>query len=405
MQVCAAALVEVNADALGLLPVNGAQDAVEPPRDVLAGSAQRGGEASVRELVHGDPASPYANGDVHGKHGCCLTDKRGLARDAKGATVLAARWSGSRAAGKGNATRERMQQPPQQQVSREEELVDEAGVETFPASDAPGWNPTHAGAPAHERGLMAEHGHEVLRTLLRADVERLSRPCADVEQRRRAREEIVSRALLAAGRAVVREPVDEALRVRTLESEQLGAMREASCVIFAARYDGDDISGIAALLALSRGLNHARLRRNVRFVAFADAAPVSGCARYAERLWTGGVGVQAMVSLARLDLARDHEASLLFVGNLRSRRLVHACVDVFEMASRIGARALAVPSWMPGVRAADHAPFREHGWPAMMVADGPPWRRVRSAGAPDVDRIAAAVPGLVAVAIRLAGGV
>jgi hypothetical protein len=297
-----------------------------------------------------------------------------------------------------------MQQPPQQQVSREEELVDEAGVETFPASDAPGWNPTHAGAPAHQRELTAEHGHEVLRALLRADVERLSRTFADVEQRRRAREEIVSRALLAAGRAVVREPVDDGLRVRTLESEQIGAMREASCVIFGARYDADDISGIAALLALSRGLTHARLRRNVRFVAFADAAPVSGYARYAERLWTGGVGVQAMVSLARLDLARDHDASLLFVGNLRSRRLVHACVDVFEMASRIGARALALPSWMPGVRAADHAPFRGHGWPAVMVADGPPWR-VRSAGAPDVDRIAAAVPGLVAVAIRLAGGV
>jgi len=296
-----------------------------------------------------------------------------------------------------------MQQPPQEHATREEELVDEAGVETFPASDAPGWNPTHAGAPAH-REIMPEHGHEALRTQLRADVERLSRPMADREQRRRAREEIVSRALLAAGRAVVREPVDDALRVRTLESEQLGAMHEASCVIFGARYDGDDISGVAALLALSRGLVHARARRNIRFVAFADAEPVSGSARYADRLWTGGVGVQAMVSLARVDLARNHEASLLFVGNLRSRRLLRSCVDVFELASRIGARPLPLPSWLPGLRAGDHAAFREHGWPAMMVADGPPWR-VRSPEAPDVDRIAAAVPGLVAVALRLAGGV
>jgi hypothetical protein len=125
--------------------------------------------------------------------------------------------------------------------------------------------------------------------------------------------------------------------------------------------------------------------------------------RYAERLWTGGVGVQAMVSLARVDLARDHEAALLFVGNMRSRRLLHTCVDVFAVASRISARALTLPSWLPGMRS-DHAPFRRHGWPAMMVADGPPWR-VRSASAPDVDRIAAAVPGLVAVAQRLAGGV
>jgi hypothetical protein len=332
------------------------------------------------------------------------TDKRGLALEAKG-SLRGAGLAGEvqRKAG--------MHQPPQQHqqpasrdphASREEELVDEAGVETFPASDAPGWNPTHAGAPVH-REPMPEQGHEVLRALLRADVERLSRPFADLEQRRRAREEIVSRALLGAGRAVVREPVDDALRVRTLESEQLGAMREASCVILGARYDGDDISGIAALLAVSRGLTHARLRRNVRFVAFADAAPIAGSARYAERLWTGGVGVQAMVSLARVDLARDHEASLLFVGSLRSRRLARACVDVFGMASRIGARALALPSWLPGVRGDDHAPFRAHGWPSLMVADGPPWR-IRSAGAPDVDRIAAAVPGLVAVAIRLAGG-
>jgi hypothetical protein len=111
-----------------------------------------------------------------------------------------------------------------------------------------------------------------------------------------------------------------------------------------------------------------------------------------------------MVSLARVDLARDHEAALLFVGNMRARQLVHTCVDVFAVASRISARALALPSWLPGMRTSDHASFRRHGWPAIMVADGPPWR-VRSAAAPDVDRIAAAVPGLVAVAQRLAGGV
>jgi Peptidase family M28 len=295
-----------------------------------------------------------------------------------------------------------MQQPPHEDLSREEELVDEAGVETFPASDAPGWNPTHAGAPAH-REVVVEHGHEVLRTMLRVDVERLSRRIEDPDERRRAREEIVSRALLGAGRAVVREPVDQALRVRTLESEQLGAVREASCVIFGARYDGDDISGIAALLSLSRGLAHLRLRRNVRFVAFADAANVSGSATYAERLWTGGVGVHAMVSLARLDLARDHEASLLFVGSMRTRHLLRVCADMFGTTSRITARAIALPSWFPGLRSADHVAFRRHGWPAVMVADGPPWR-IRSAGAPDVDRIAAAVPGLVSVATRLAGG-
>jgi hypothetical protein len=323
------------------------------------------------------------------------TDKRGLAEEAKGAGG-APHWQGECKA-------ERMQQPPQEQVSHEEELVDEAGAETFPASDAPGWNPTHAGAPVH-REIVPEHGHEVLRAQLRTDVERLSRPVADMEERRRVREEIVSRALLGAGRAVVREPVDEGLHVRTLESEQVGAMRDASCVIFGARYDGDDISGVAALLALCRGVAHARLRRSIRFVAFADAPPLSGSARYAERLWTGGVGVHAMVSLARVDLSRDHEASLLFVGNMRTRRLLHQCKEVFEMASRVNARAIPLPSWLPGVRSGDHASFRQHGWPAILIADRPPWR-ARSPGAPDVDRIAAAMPGLVAMALRLASGV
>jgi hypothetical protein len=292
-------------------------------------------------------------------------------------------------------------QPPQEHASREEELVDEAGAETFPASDAPAWNPTHAGGPVH-RELAPERTHEALRALLRADVERLSRPIADLDQRRRAREEIVSRAMLAAGRAVVREPVDNSLLVRTVACEHIGAMREASSVIFGARYDADDVSGVAALLAISRGLTDARLHRNVRFVAFADAPPLVGSVGYASRLWTGGAGVHAMVSLARLDLTRDHEASLLFVGKLGSRRLVRRCAEAFETASRIGARALALPSWVPGVRASDHAPFWDLGWPALMVADGPPWR-VGSAGAPDVDRIAAAVPGLIAVAARLAG--
>jgi hypothetical protein len=296
-----------------------------------------------------------------------------------------------------------MEQPPQHSV--DDELVDEVGDETFPASDAPGWSPTHVGGPLSSPSPLAtEHGPEAVRALLRADIERLSRsfPDFDFTQRRSAREETVAHAMLGAGRAVVREPVDEGLEVRTVESEQLGIQRDASSVLLGARYDLDDVSGVAALLSLARALAPLRLMRSVRFVAFADAPPQSGSGRYAERLWVGGVGVHATVSLVRLDLTRDREASLLLIGGFRSAALVGGAGEAFRRASRVGLRTLSLPAWLPGLRASDYAEFLRRGWPSMMVVDRPPWR-ARAAGTPDVDRIAAAIPGLVAMTTRLAG--
>ena len=314
----------------------------------------------------------------------------------------AAGRKGSRAIvlGRLDATVAGMEQPPQHSV--DDELVDEVGDETFPASDAPGWSPTHVGGP-FSSPLATEHGPEAVRALLRADVERLSRSFPDFTQRRSAREETVAHAMLGAGRAVVREPVDEGLEVRTVESEQLGIHRDASSVLLGARYDLDDVSGVAALLALARALAPLRLMRSVRFVAFADAPPQSGSGRYAERLWVGGVGVHAMVSLVRLDLTRDREASLLLIGGFRSAALVAGAGEAFRRASRVGLRTLSLPAWLPGLRASDYAEFLRRGWPSMMVVDRPPWR-ARAAGTPDVDRIAAAIPGLISMTTRLAGG-
>jgi hypothetical protein len=285
----------------------------------------------------------------------------------------------------------------------EEELVDETAAASFPASDAPGWSALHAGVPSH-RLWLAEHGRE-LRSSLRADVERLH-AATDGEPKRGVLEDLVARAMLDAGRAVMREPVDDALRARNVEAEQLGTLRGAPSVVIAARYDSSDASGTAVLLALVRALSATRTRRTLRFVAFATAA---GSARYAARLRMEGASVHSMVSIARLDLSRARGGSgVVFVGNLSSASVARAARDAFHSSSRIRVRAIALPAWVPGVRVSDHAAFWEQGWRAVMVADALPWRlaprRSSSAPTPDVDQMAAAVPGLAAGVIRLAGG-
>lgn len=290
-------------------------------------------------------------------------------------------------------------EPSQESAALDEELVDEIVAETFPASDAPAWNATHAGGPV-QRSVAPEPTPEAMRPLLRTDLERLSRSVPGAAEQRKHREDAIARAFLASGRSVIREPVDSEMLVRTLECEQIGSAREASCVIVGARYDNADVSGVAALLAVSRGLTGMLLQRNVRFVAFANTARASGADRYVERLSKSGDSVHAMLSLGRLDLARDHDASVLVVGNLASRQVVHRTARAFRMASRIGVRGLSLPSWLPGVGASDHASFWRYGWPAAMVLDGPLWRG-HSRDAADVDRIAAAVPGLVAAVVRL----
>lgn len=326
-----------------------------------------------------------------------------------------------------------------------DELVEEAGNESFPASDAPCWVGTHAGAPAKQ--MPALRTLRETRDELEAHVRRLAEIIGERNDRApeplmalRCAADYVSTKLLDAGFSVTRYPIVGSPGAENVEARLGGFLTPEESIVVGAHYDSipggpgadDNASGVAVMLAVARSLAGARFRRSVRLVAFANEEPphtrrnTMGSLQYANMLQGEEVHVSAMISLETLGFYSRRRSDpeypwplnlvspwrgdfLAIVGNLASARVVRRAHEAFcRTVEDVRVKAFAFPGFLPLVKSSDHWSFWKCGFPAIMLTDTGPLRSRRYHRATDTpepldfERLAHMVPGVAAIVSELA---
>jgi hypothetical protein len=192
---------------------------------------------------------------------------------------------------------------------------------------------------------------------------------------------------------------------RNVESVVGGSDRAREVVVIGAHYDSvagspgadDNASGVAVMLALARRFAGAHPHRTLRFVAFANEEPPyfmtdqMGSLVYAKRCKERGDRIVGMLSIESVGFYSNSAASqrypmglgllyrstgdfVAFVGNLRSRPLVHQVLRTFRGAEALPSLGAALPNAVPGAGWSDHWSFGEQGFAGIEITDTAPYR-------------------------------